>query len=76
LPAIKEVAGRIQSVFSLGVISVLPGGGHAPVLERIKRLGFKVRPNGKVNLGLGRPIPDDSPPSPEKQSRGSERRPS
>jgi ferredoxin len=76
LPALKEVAGRIESVFSLGVISVLPDGGHAPVIERIKRLGFQVRPNGKVNLGLGRPIPDDSPPSPDKESRGSERRPS
>ncbi len=76
LPAIKEVAGRIESVFSLGIISVLPEGGHAPVIERIRRLGFQVRPNGKVNLGLGRPIPDDSPLCPGKQSRGSERRPS
>ena len=76
LPAIKEVAGRIESVFSLGVISVLPGGGHAPAIERIRRLGFQVRPNGKVNLGLGRPIPDDSPPSPAKASPDSERRPS
>ena len=76
LPAIRAVASQIESVFSLGVISVLPDGGHAPVIERIRRLGFQVRPNGKVNLGLGRPIPDDSPPSPDKESRGSERRPS
>jgi len=76
LPAVKEVAGRIESVFSLGIIAVLPPGGQPPVLERIKKLGFDVRPNGKVNLGLGRPIPDDSPPSTDKQSRCSERRPS
>ena len=74
LPAIKEVAGRIDSVFSLGVISVLPDGGFAPVLERIRRLGFQVRPNGKVNLGLGRAIPNDSPPSRDIQTISSERR--
>jgi Pyruvate/2-oxoacid:ferredoxin oxidoreductase delta subunit len=74
LPAIKDVAGRIESVFSLGVISVLPPEGPAPVLERIKRLGFRIRPNGKVNLGLGRPIPNDSPPRRGTHSRGSERR--
>ena len=76
LPAIRDVAGRIESVFSLGIIAVLPPGGQPPVLERIKKLGFNVRPNGKVNLGLGRPIPGDSLPGPDKQSRGSERRPS
>jgi NAD-dependent dihydropyrimidine dehydrogenase PreA subunit len=76
LPAIRDVAGRIESVFSLGVISVLPAGGPAPVLERIRKLGFEVRPNGKVNLGLGRPIPDDSPPRADRLSRGSEGRPS
>ena len=74
LPAIREVAGHLESVFSLGVISVLPHEGPAPVLERIKRLGFDVRPNGKVNLGLGRPIPDDSPPGPGKETLRSERR--
>jgi len=74
LLAIKEVAGSLESVFSLSVISVLPDGGHAPVVKRIKGLGFEVRPNGKVNLGVGRAIPDDSPPDPGRQTPSSERR--
>jgi NAD-dependent dihydropyrimidine dehydrogenase PreA subunit len=74
LPAIRDAAGRIESVFSLGIIAVLPPGGQPPVLERIKKLGFDVRPNGKVNLGLGRAIPDDSPPGPGKETSRSGRR--
>ncbi len=54
LTALREVARRIETVFSAGVISVLPDGGPAPVVARIREAGFEVRPNGKVNLGLGR----------------------
>jgi NAD-dependent dihydropyrimidine dehydrogenase PreA subunit len=57
LPALKQVAETLDTVFSLGVISVLPLEGPDPVAERIKSLGFTLRPNGKVNLGLGRPLP-------------------
>ena len=57
LPALKQVAETLDTVFSLGVISVLPPDGPDPTAERIKSLGFKLRPNGKVNLGLGRPLP-------------------
>jgi hypothetical protein len=54
LPAIKQVAATLETVFSLGVMSVLPPEGPDPVSEKIKTLGFSLRPNGKVNLGLGR----------------------
>ena len=57
LPALKQVAATLETVFSLGVISVLPPDGPDPVAERIRTLGFDLRPNGKVNLGLGRPLP-------------------
>ncbi|HSB77739.1 MAG TPA: 4Fe-4S dicluster domain-containing protein [Candidatus Methylomirabilis sp.] len=57
LPALKQVAGILDTVFSLGVISALPPEGPDPVAGRIKSLGFDLRPNGKVNLGLGRPLP-------------------
>jgi NAD-dependent dihydropyrimidine dehydrogenase PreA subunit len=60
LRAVKEVAGTLDTVFSLGLIRLLPPQRRDPVIERVKRLGFKVRPNGKVNLGLGRPIPNDA----------------
>jgi NAD-dependent dihydropyrimidine dehydrogenase PreA subunit len=61
--AIREVAGELETVFSLGLIRVLPSRGPDPVIERVKRLGFEVRPNGKVNLGLGRAIPNDPGPN-------------
>ncbi len=57
LKGLDEVAKTIDSVFSLGIISVLPPEGRDPMLDRLERFGFQVRPNGKVNLGLGRPVP-------------------
>lgn len=54
LPTLQEVAKTLDTVFSLGVISVLPEDGPDPVLELIREAGLSVRPNGKVNLGLGR----------------------
>jgi ferredoxin len=56
LPQLRSVAGTLDTVFSLGIISMLPASGEDPLPDKIRRLGFEVRPNGKVNLGLGRPI--------------------
>jgi len=57
LTGLDEVAKTINSVFSLGIISVLPSEGRDPILAWLEKRGFHVRPNGKVNLGLGRPLP-------------------
>ena len=59
LLAIKRVAESLDTVFSLGMISVLSPAGHDPVTGRVGKLGFKIRANGKVNLGLGRAISGD-----------------
>jgi ferredoxin len=56
LPALKRVAETLDTVFSLGVINVLAGEGIDPLPAEIERIGFPVRPNGKINLGLGRAI--------------------
>jgi ferredoxin len=56
LPVLRSVAGTLDTVFSLGIISMLPASGEDPLPDQIRKLGFEVRPNGKVNLGLGRPI--------------------
>jgi hypothetical protein len=76
LLAVKEAAGTLDTVFSLGLIRVLSSEGRDPVIELAERLGFEVRPNGKVNLGLGRPIPIDSGPGEGARIPCSERRPS
>jgi hypothetical protein len=57
LPAIERVARTLETVFTLGIISALPPEGPDPIPELVKRLGFELRPNGKVNLGLGRAVP-------------------
>lgn len=74
LLAVRTVADDLETVFSLGLIAVLPSNGHAPVIERVKGLGFEARPNGKVNLGLGRKIPHDLGPGTNGRSFPSERR--
>ncbi len=57
LPALQEVGERVGTVFSVGIISVLPREGKDPVVALMREMGFGIRPNGKVNLGLGRAVP-------------------
>lgn len=55
LEAIKEVEKKIDTVFSLGIITRVDEKGYTPALEIIEQHGLN-RPNrGKVNVGLGRP---------------------
>jgi len=54
LKVIKEVAGEVESVFSLDVICPTRGDEPNPALPLIARAGFQVRINGKTNLGFGR----------------------
>jgi len=57
LPAIDRIGRSLETVFTLGIISALPLKGRDPIPELAGRLGFELRPNGKVNLGLGRAVP-------------------
>jgi hypothetical protein len=62
LPALPEVLRaldaaqkKVETVISVGVASrCLPDGG-IPHAEIVKKAGFTLSPNGKTNLGLGRP---------------------
>ncbi|MDP3045946.1 MAG: hypothetical protein Q8O07_00505 [Chloroflexota bacterium] len=56
LAVAKRVAGEIDTVFSLDVISRVNDDGTIPVLATIEQAGFQARPNAKVNLGLGKPL--------------------
>ncbi|MEW6673666.1 MAG: 4Fe-4S dicluster domain-containing protein [Thermodesulfobacteriota bacterium] len=56
LEAVKEVAGRIDTVFSLDLITRVNPDGSMPALDIAKRAGFTPRPNTKTNVGLGRPL--------------------
>jgi NAD-dependent dihydropyrimidine dehydrogenase PreA subunit len=64
LRALTEEAGTLNTVVSFGVSRLWSSDGEGPLLDELRRLGFSPRPNGKVNVGLGRPrFPSRSGPS-------------
>ncbi|MDZ4164907.1 MAG: 4Fe-4S dicluster domain-containing protein [Smithellaceae bacterium] len=56
LDAIREVAGKIDTAFSLDLISRVQPDGSTPALAIAREAGFAPRPNAKTNVGLGRPL--------------------
>lgn len=56
LKALKGVAPRIDTVFSLCLISRVDTDGTDPVASIAAKAGFVPRPNTKTNMGLGRPL--------------------
>jgi hypothetical protein len=55
LEIIKEVEGEIDTVFSVGVVARINKNNTNDIINQISQLGFEVRPNAKINIGLGRP---------------------
>ncbi len=56
LEVLLKVEKEIETVFSLGVVSMLVGDGDRPLTEAIDRCGLPLPSRGKVNVGLGRPL--------------------
>ncbi len=56
---VKEVAPSLETVFSWGLFTRLNDDMDTPVIGMLEDLGFSVRPNAKVNMGLGRPLVND-----------------
>ena len=54
LARIEEVAGELDTVFSLGIIAPVYSNGEIPVWDKLTANGWDIRPNGKTNIGLGR----------------------
>lgn len=54
LDAIRGVAGQVDTVFSVGIISRVRDDWSIPVLAELERLGHPARAESKVNVGLGR----------------------
>lgn len=52
----RDIAKKTTTVFSLDVSSVTFDDQDKKVRDIIEKCGISVRPNGKVNLGLGRPF--------------------
>ncbi|MBA4421941.1 MAG: 4Fe-4S ferredoxin [Syntrophus sp. (in: bacteria)] len=56
LAVVKEVATKIDTAFSLDLISRVDADGTTPVVAIAQAAGFSPRPNTKTNVGLGRPL--------------------
>ncbi len=54
--AVKEVARQIDTVFSLALICKVAPNEGIPIIAEIKKAGLGRSLNGKVNVGLGRPL--------------------
>jgi len=55
---LKQVSQEIEAAYSLCLISVLEKDGSDPTKKMAMELGISVSINGKVNVGLGRPLAD------------------
>ncbi len=53
---IADIAGQIDTVFSLDLICKVAPDESVPIIEEITRAGLVRSINGKANLGLGRPL--------------------
>lgn len=56
IAALRGVEDKIDTVFSLGVITRVNPDKSIPVIDLLQKAGCTVRPNAKVNVGLGRPL--------------------
>ena len=56
LYCLQEVAPEVASVFTVDLISVVEKDGSEPARKIAEEIGIPVSINGKVNVGLGRPL--------------------
>ena len=56
LQALERVQRKVDTVISVGVASRCLPDGTIPHEEYVKKAGYKLSPNGKTNIGLGRPL--------------------
>ncbi len=46
----------VDTVVSVGLVTRFEDDGSLPVIEKLRALGVAMRPNAKINVGLGRPL--------------------
>jgi NAD-dependent dihydropyrimidine dehydrogenase PreA subunit len=56
LDALKAVAGKVDSVFTVCVACKADAGENIPSYPYLAQAGVWTAPNGKTNIGLGRPL--------------------
>jgi len=60
LRTLEMVQKEVDTVISAGVASKCLPDGTVPHEEWVKKAGYKLSPNGKTNIGLGRPLFEES----------------
>jgi len=56
LETLQAIQEEVDAVFSIGVASKCLPDGSVPHEKWVKEAGYTLSPNGKTNLGLGRPL--------------------
>ena len=56
LSVLEKVQHEIDTVISVGVASRCLPDGTSPHEEWVQKAGYALSPNGKTNLGMGRPL--------------------
>jgi len=56
LETLRAIQGETDAVFSVGVASKCLPDGSIPHEKWVREAGYTLSPNGKTNLGLGRPL--------------------
>jgi len=59
LRRLREAAARIDTVFSIDISCRTAPDGSVPTVDLIKAAGLEPSLNGKVNVGLGRPLAEE-----------------
>ncbi len=54
--ALREAQKQVETVFSVAVINKAEPDGSYPLTGLLKKMGIPYYPNGKQNIGLGRPL--------------------
>ena len=57
--ALAQVLKTVDTVVSWGLVTRFEKDGSLPVKGRLEKLGLTVRPNAKINMGMGRPLIED-----------------
>jgi hypothetical protein len=56
LKALQQVEAEIETVFSLGIVSMVGEDGDDLLMRTLEEAGIRRPTRGKVNVGLGRPL--------------------
>ena len=56
LEALRKVAAEVDCVFSVDICTRVDESDGLPTEKMVKKSGYWISPNGKTNIGMGRPL--------------------